>query len=166
MWIHLDVHREDSVHLALGQPVNSTAMPVPESFVARSPGSAPKWIPRPARSASVRKSIIRWSMMSQPHSTQRQLRAGSFGTAQIRIRQQPQVTVVPNEAVQWDATAPWSSCNPVPVHSKLARVRIGSTDDSFTEILDGVATGDKVATHGSHVLKSELLRTRQTASTN
>jgi cobalt-zinc-cadmium efflux system membrane fusion protein len=38
------------------------------------------------------------------------------------------------------------------------KVRLGTQDSHYTEILVGLAPGEVIATEGSHVLKSEILK--------
>ena len=88
------------------------------------------------------------------------LRAHAFGTARIVIRETPDAVAVPEEAVQWEGC-----CHIVFVRVRddlfqVRKVRLGARGAGFIEVLVGVAAGEVVATRGSHVLKSEILRSR------
>lgn len=86
------------------------------------------------------------------------LRAHSFGRAQIVVRTSAQAIAVPTEAVQWEGC-----CFVVFVRTQDAlfqtrKVRLGAKDAAYTEVLGGLLPGEIVATAGSHVLKSEILK--------
>jgi len=88
------------------------------------------------------------------------LRAHTFGTGRIVLRESPTAVAVPTAAVHWEGC-----CHVVFVRLtdevfQTRKVRIGAHDDRFTEVLAGVAAGEVVATEGSHVLKSELLKSK------
>ena len=93
------------------------------------------------------------------------MRNETFGTGEIILREAPEAVVVPSEAVQWDG-----SCFVVFVrdknyfakdHPKLFHtrsVRPGVTKDGRTEIIAGLLPGEVVATQGSSVLRSQILK--------
>ncbi len=86
------------------------------------------------------------------------LRAHSFGRARIVVRQSTTVIAVPTAAIQWEGC-----CYVVFVRIsddifQTRKVRLGVKDAAYTEILAGVLPGEVVATTGSHVLKSEILK--------
>lgn len=92
------------------------------------------------------------------------LRANSFGTSYIILRQEPNAVVVPRGAMQWDG-----SCNMVFVRDKNFRkpdqpkvihprkVRPGASDAEFVEILAGVLPGEVVVSTGVGILRAQLL---------
>ena len=93
------------------------------------------------------------------------LRHETFGKGEIILREAESVSVVPKEAVQWDG-----SCFVVFVRDKnyfdedqpkvfhTRTVRPGVTKDDKTEIIVGVLPGEIVATKGSGVLRSQILK--------
>jgi cobalt-zinc-cadmium efflux system membrane fusion protein len=88
------------------------------------------------------------------------LRAHTFGTGRIVCRESPNAIAVPTEAVHWEGC-----CHVVFVRLtdevfQTRKVQIGAHDAHFTEVFAGVAPGEVVATEGSHVLKSELLKSK------
>jgi cobalt-zinc-cadmium efflux system membrane fusion protein len=88
------------------------------------------------------------------------LRAHTFGTGRIVVRDSPNAVAVPTSAVHWEGC-----CHVVFVRLtdevfQTRKVRIGAHDAHFTEVLAGVAAGEVVAAEGSHVLKSELLKSK------
>ncbi|MBI5364882.1 MAG: efflux RND transporter periplasmic adaptor subunit [Planctomycetes bacterium] len=88
------------------------------------------------------------------------LRAHAFGRARIVVRTSPAAVAVPTEAVQWEGC-----CHVVFVQIgaeifQTRKVRLGTQDAYFTEIQGGVLPGEVVVTTGSHVLESEILKSK------
>jgi cobalt-zinc-cadmium efflux system membrane fusion protein len=93
------------------------------------------------------------------------LRANTYGTGRVVLREEKDTLVVPNEAVHWEG-----DCHVVFVRDKnflvsgapkvfhVRKVRPGARDEQYTEILAGVLPGEVVAAKGSGVLRAELLR--------
>jgi cobalt-zinc-cadmium efflux system membrane fusion protein len=93
------------------------------------------------------------------------LRANTFGTGKILLREEKEAIIVPSESVQWEG-----DCNVVFVrdrnyHQKDAKkvfhtrtVRVGAKDAGNTEIIAGVLPGEVVVTKGAGILRSELLK--------
>lgn len=94
------------------------------------------------------------------------LRNETFGAGEIRLREEADAIVVPNEAVHWEGC-----CHVVFVRDKgyfdkpnspkvfhVRTVRLGTKNEKHTEILAGVLPGEVVATKGSDVLRAELLK--------
>ncbi len=88
------------------------------------------------------------------------LRPHTFGTARILVRQVKQL-IVPNEALQFDGKSHLVfGRGESATEFQPLRVKLGSRHDNFTEIVSGVEPGQRIATTGSHVLLSELLKKR------
>jgi cobalt-zinc-cadmium efflux system membrane fusion protein len=93
------------------------------------------------------------------------LRANTFGTARIVLREEPQAIVVPTEAVHTDGT-----CHIVFVRDKhfheagsakffhIRTVRPGVKQGEMTEIIAGLLPGEVVASKNSVVLQAQLLK--------
>ena len=93
------------------------------------------------------------------------LRANTFGSGRVILRQESQAIVVPNSAVHWEGC-----CYVVFVRDKhfldegapkvfhVRTVRVGAKDDKQTEIVAGVLPGEIIATKGSGMLRAELLK--------
>ena len=93
------------------------------------------------------------------------LRDRMYGTGHIILREEPNAIVVPKIAVQSTADAHFVFVRDKNYFKKDApkvfyvrQVRIGASDDEFTELLAGVLPGEVVATEGSSVLLGQLLR--------
>ncbi len=85
---------------------------------------------------------------------------GSEVDERIVVRESPAAVAVPTEAIHWEGC-----CNVVFVRLtdevfQTRKVRLGARDARYTEVMAGVAAGEVVAAEGSHVLKSELLKSR------
>lgn len=88
------------------------------------------------------------------------LLASTFGRAHITVRNSPKAVAVPNEAIQWEGC-----CHIVFVRLaddifQTRKVRLGARDSHYTEVFAGLLPGEVVTTAGSHVLKSEILKSK------
>jgi len=93
------------------------------------------------------------------------LRANSFGTGHIILRQEPNALVLPASALQWEG-----DCHVVFVRNRdyfqkdspkffiVRKVVPGARVDGNVEIIAGLAAGEVIAAKGSDVLRSELLK--------
>lgn len=93
------------------------------------------------------------------------LRNESFGLGEIILRDEPDAIVVPESSVQWDGENTLVFIRDKRFFEKdrpkffVARsVRVGVTQDGFTEIIAGVLPGEVVASSGSDVLRAQLLK--------
>jgi cobalt-zinc-cadmium efflux system membrane fusion protein len=153
MWLTVNVRQEDANHVGLGQPVLFKADGYPSEFRGRV-----SWI-----STSVDEKTRTVKIRAELENPDGQLRAHTFGTGRIVLRQEKNGIVVPNEAIQSDG-----DCQVVFVRNKqffddqapklfhVRKVRLGARNDTHTEILAGVLPGEVVATKGSAVLKAQL----------
>jgi cobalt-zinc-cadmium efflux system membrane fusion protein len=157
MWLMLDVRQEDANYLSLGQPVLFRAGDAPNA--AEVSGSL-TWISTAAddqtRTVKVRVNL--------PNADGR-LRANTFGTGRIVLREEPEAIVVPAEAVHSDGC-----CSVVFVRDKsfladdspkffhVRKVRVGVKEDGTTEIIAGVLPGEVIAVKNSMILAAQLLK--------
>jgi cobalt-zinc-cadmium efflux system membrane fusion protein len=158
MWLTLDVRQDDAKYLALGQPVlfrpsDSKTEPEIKGSLA--------WISTEAddqtRTVKVRVNL--------PNAEGR-LRANTFGTGRIVLREEARSIVVPSEAVHWDG-----GCYVVFVRDKdflkkdspkifhVRSVRPGVKERDTTEIIAGLLPGEVIASKNSVVLEAQLLKT-------
>ena len=148
MSLVLDVREEDAARVAVGQPV-----------VFRPDGNADAVAGRVAwvsTEADERTRTIR--VRADVENAAGRLRAHTFGTGRVVVRESPTAVAVPTEAVHWEGC-----CHVVFVRLtdevfQTRKVQIGAHDAHFTEVFAGVSAGEVVAAEGSHVLKSELLK--------
>ncbi|HMF13926.1 MAG TPA: efflux RND transporter periplasmic adaptor subunit [Gemmataceae bacterium] len=154
MWLTLDLRLEDAARVSVGQEVRFR----PDSG-AEARGKI-SWISTEAdpktRTLKVRATL---------DNGDGRLRANTFGSGRVVLREESQAVVVPNSAVHWEGC-----CHVVFVRDKrflesgapkvfhVRTVRLGANDDKQTEIIAGVLPGEIVATRGSGLLRSELLK--------
>lgn len=157
MWLVLDVRQDDAKYLSLGQTV--LFRPTDSQHEPEIRGSL-AWISTAAddqtRTVKVRVNL--------PNENGR-LRANTFGTGRIVLRDEPHAVVVPSEAVHWDGC-----CNIVFVRDKnffqegapkffhIRKVRLGVKDGDTTEIIAGLLPGEVIASKNSVVLEAQLLK--------
>jgi cobalt-zinc-cadmium efflux system membrane fusion protein len=93
------------------------------------------------------------------------LKDKTFGTGRIVLREEAKAVVVPRESVQAASDATFvfvrdknylDEKSPKVFH--VRQVRTGASDDTHVELLAGVLPGEVVATQGSNVILSQLLR--------
>ncbi|HEY1602471.1 MAG TPA: efflux RND transporter periplasmic adaptor subunit [Pirellulales bacterium] len=161
MWILLDVRREDAGLLKLGQRV---AFTVDGAGVEVT--STISWISseinEKTRTVPVRAEVINPLVHDdqQPRQERRMLLAHSFGTGRVRVREVPAAALVPKDSVQWEGRR-WVVFVKVDDTTFEARpVEVGISLRNQVEIRSGVVPGDAIATTGSHLLKSEIVRSR------
>ncbi|MFO0800538.1 MAG: efflux RND transporter periplasmic adaptor subunit [Gemmataceae bacterium] len=155
MWANLDLRLEDVRAVALGQPV--------------------RFLPDGARSEVV--GAVSWISGEADHKTRTvrvravldnadgRLRANTFGSGRVILRDEKEAVVVPAGAVHWEGC-----CHVVFVRDKsyladgspkvfhVRTVRVGARTDKQTEIIAGVLPGEVVAVKGSAAMRAELLK--------
>jgi membrane fusion protein, heavy metal efflux system len=157
LWLILNVRQDDARYLSVGQRVLFRA-----SDNAGEPEiqGALSWIStaadEPTRTVKVRVNLP---------NLEGRLKANTFGTGRIVLRQEPKATVVPSEAIHWDG-----SCSIVFVRDKnwlkrdapkffyVRSVRPGVKNGGVTEIIAGLLPGEIVAARNSVVLEAQLLK--------
>jgi cobalt-zinc-cadmium efflux system membrane fusion protein len=159
MWLTINVALEHADRVRAGQPVRFQHEGHPEwdegtvSFVGRAVDESTRTVP---------------VTVELPNVDGRHV-AGSFGTARILLREEPDAVVVPSLAIHWDG-----DCYIVFVRDKhfeqnespklfhVRKVRPGVQDmahgQPVTEVIAGLLPGETVATANSGILRSELLR--------
>lgn len=157
MWLTLSFKQADAPRLALGQPVRFRT----EGQAGEMQGAI-SWIStevdEKTRTVKVRADL------ANPASP---LRANTFGTGRVILREEPEAVVVPNDALHWEG-----DCHVVFVRDKgydprrpdsllffhPRKVRPGAKTDLVTEVIAGILPGELIASRGSGVLRSELLK--------
>jgi len=148
MWAVLDVRVEDMGSLSLGQAV---AFQGPDLTSEGKVSWISTAVDEKTRTLRVRASI---------ENPDGRLRAHTFGTARITTRESPNAVAVPDEAIQWEGCCHIVFVRLTDEVFQTRKVRLGARSGRFTEVLVGVLPGEVVATTGSHVLKSEILKSK------
>jgi cobalt-zinc-cadmium efflux system membrane fusion protein len=148
MWLTIDVSQTQIGRVAIGQTVRFQ----PE----RSDGTAQGRISW--RSTAVDDQTRTVKVRADLDNAEGWLLASTFGRAWITVRESSTAIAVPNEAIQWEGC-----CHVVFVRLtddifQTRKVRLGTKDTHYAEVLAGLLPGEVVATVGSHVLKSEILK--------
>ena len=154
MWLTLHVRLEDAKHLARGQTVR---------FRPDGGGEAAgkvNWI-----STAVDERTRTVQVRAELANPDGRLRANTFGSGTVVLREEDRAIIVPNEAVHWDGNCHvvfvWDKDSPkegAPKVFHVRSVRPGAKDDRHTEIIAGVLPGEMVATKNSGVLRAQLLK--------
>lgn len=154
-WMTLDVKGEDVRFLSVGQKVLFQASGITKEIECNL-----SWI---STQADIKTRTIK--ARANISDVGGKLRANTFGTARIILREEPNAICVPKEAVQWEGC-----CSVVFVRDKdflrpdapkifyVRKVRVGVKDDKQVEILAGLLPGELVVQQGSGLLLTELLR--------
>lgn len=176
LWLQMDVRLEDIDRLALGQSVTF------EGATGQLAEGSLKWV-----SAEVDPKTRTVKARAEVYNLAGRLRPGTFGKARVVVQSNGGVTV-PTGAIQWDGHGPrvfvrrdgrtFEPRLALPGASAAGRTELldprlllaaglaGSPLTALTWVpaaggaLVPVAPGEKVVTTGSHVLKSEMLKSR------
>lgn len=156
MWLQMSVPLEDIDQLAIGQIVRFA----PDGSRHQLEGKL-DWISTSTNSKT-RMLEVR-AILSNPDG---RLRNETFGTGEIILREEPSAIVIPNEASHWEGC-----CQVVFVRNKhyfdspespkvfhVRSVRLGASNEKYTEVISGVLPGEVIAIAGSDVLKAQLLK--------
>lgn len=159
LWLTLNVRQADARYITHGQkvlfsPSDSAGEPEDQGTVT--------WISTGAddvtRTVKVRVEL--------PNEDGR-LRANTFGTGRIVLREEPKAIVVPNEAVHWDGTCSiafvrdkdfFKKDSPTTKVFHVRTVRTGVKDGANTEIIAGLLPGEVIASKNSVILEAQLLK--------
>ncbi len=149
MWLLADVYERDLLLLREGIPVLFTVDGLPGvSFEGRV-----NWISSQVddRTRTVR---VRADLPNKDGL----LRANMFGEARLVVHDDANVLSVPSEAVQTDGC-----CQLVFVREGEAvfaprKVTLGASASGYVEVLEGLEEGELVATTGSFLMKTEILK--------
>jgi membrane fusion protein, heavy metal efflux system len=176
MWLELDVHKEDSMRVRVGQPVTFEADGLPGPL-----SSKVAWISTEADSrtrtvrviAEVDNPVVEVADLGPGTvpGRKRLLEANVFGNGRIRLRQTPLALMVPKSAVVWsgethlvfvpvanpEANAQAAVAADLSRHYEPRPVEIGiASEDGYIEVLSGLVAHQQVVVSGTHVLHSQM----------
>lgn len=149
LWVMIDVPQALSGRLALGQRVRFR----PERTSDDAALGTIAWI-----STAVDEQTRTVKVRADVDNQEGRLLAGMFGQAAITIRESSTATAVPDEAVQWEGCCHLVFVRLTNEIFQPRKIKVGARSGGFTEVLVGVLPGEVIATTGSHVLKSEILK--------
>lgn len=150
MWVMLNVDERDALGLRTGLPVVFSIDGLP----GRSMQGAIEWI-RPEVDPRTRTVQARLTLPNEAGL----LRAYVYGTARIAVHENEPVLTVPDSAVQSDGCCQLVFVQESPTLYRPRQVTLGTKAGGHHAVLDGVREGEAVATAGSFLLKTEILKT-------
>ncbi|UCE58257.1 MAG: efflux RND transporter periplasmic adaptor subunit [Phycisphaerales bacterium] len=149
MWLRADVYERDLLQLRVGLPVHATVDGMPGAgFEGRV-----TWI---SSQVDDRTRTIRLRAdLPNPDGV---LRAKMFARARIVLHDNGQVVSVPIEAVQTDGCCQLAFVCESETVFQPRKVMLGASANGFVEVLGGLTEGEVVASTGSFLLKTEILK--------
>lgn len=156
MWIMLDVHKGSAGLVRVGQPFEFIA----DGFASPVSGTIDfvnTELDVETRTLRVRASVDNPIVEAESSSRGRRLiKAHTFGTGRIVVRETPQAIVVPSSAVQFDGRKNFVFVQEGGAFHRRD-VTLGFAEAGRTEIVDGLKVGESLVVGGSHVLKAEWM---------
>ena len=155
MWLTLHVKQEELAYVAVGQKVKFKPDGTKQEIEGTQTFISPS-VDEQTRTLRVR------AVLDNPGH---KLKANSFGTGWIVLREEPKAVTVPVDALQSDG-----DCQIVFVRDKdflkddspkvfyARQVRVGARSNTHVELLAGVLPGEVIATKGSAAFRAELLK--------
>jgi multidrug efflux pump subunit AcrA (membrane-fusion protein) len=158
MWVVLNISKEDSGRVALGQRVRFRPDGSTDDYESRVAWISTE-VNEETRTLEVRVEIPKSAGAAG-------LRANTFGSGRIEVDRRGTAIVVPKSSVQWDGSR-WVVFVPTGEAAFAARpVSPGAQQGDSIEIVGDFAGGNRpthVVGAGSHVLKSQILLERMEA---
>lgn len=149
MWLLADVYERDLLQLREGLPLLFTVDGLPgASFEGRL-----SWI-----SSSVDDRTRTVPVRAELPNHAGLLRARMFGRALIVIHENSDVLSVPAQAVQTDGCCQLVFVRQADDLFVPRKITLGASANGFVEVLTGLSEGDMVATTGSYLMKTEILK--------
>lgn len=149
MWVTADIPLAEASEVALGQPVMFRPDGAPDEPASGEVSWISTAVDNQTRTLKIRANV------ANPEGN---LRAHTFGKALITIRTSPGATAVPSEAIQWEGCCYIAFVRLTEDIFQTRKVKLGAEVNGFREVKVGLVPGEVVATEGSYVLKSEILK--------
>ena len=153
MWMIANVPEREAADLKLGQAVRAMVPTYPgRSYVGKIVTIGPNVDP------NTRRVFVR-SEIADPNYD---LRAGMFATFVITLAPPKKAVAVPLDAVVREGDGSMTVWTTKDGHTFFQRViKIGLSNDGFTEVLDGLASGERIATGGSIFIANQYANAGQ-----
>jgi RND family efflux transporter MFP subunit len=151
LWVNAEVHERYLSSLKIGRPVEVTVQAYPETSFAGRLTYVGETLDPTTRTVQLR---------CETGNLTRKLKPEMYATITINLGRTIEAPLIETSAIT-DVDGE----SIVFVHEKDAsfrvrRIKLGRQTGSMTEILEGLQSGEKVASKGSFLLKSELLKNR------
>jgi membrane fusion protein, heavy metal efflux system len=147
MWVHLHVYENQLRSIHLGQNVTF----LPDGLPGQGFAGTVTWI-SPEIDAQTRTIQLRAEVANRDGA----LRANMYGTGALLVEQSHPRLVVPQGAVQSHDGVHIVFVQKPDNLFEVRRIEIGLKDERYWEVISGLEPGEKVATIGSFLLKSNL----------
>ena len=149
MWVTADMPMAEARRVSMGQTVTFRPDGAPDQAATGKLSWISTAVDDQTRTVKVRADV---------ENPDGKLLANTFGKAHITIREASTAISVPNEAIQWEGCCNIAFVRLTDDIFQTRKVKLGAKANGFTEVLIGVLPGEVVATEGSYVLKSEILK--------
>lgn len=149
MWVTADISLSDVRRVAMGQTVTFRPDGAPDQAAT----GKVTWI-----STAVDDQTRTVKLRADVENPDGRLLAHTFGKADITIRETPSAIAVPTEAIHWEGCCYIAFVRLTDDIFQTRKLKLGAKVNGFTEVLIGLMPGEVVATEGSYVLKSEILK--------
>lgn len=149
MWLMAEAYERDLRQLRLGLPILFSVDGMPGASFEGKVTWISSQVDDRTRTVRVRASL------PNPDGT---LRAKMFGTARIVLHENEQVVGVPVDAVQTDGCCQLVFVAEDETDFQPRKVVLGARANGFVEILRGLHEGELVASTGSFLMKTEILK--------
>lgn len=149
MWLMADLYERDLIHLRLGQPVFFTVDGMPGSGFEGKLTWISSQVDDRTRTVQVRADLP---------NPDRRLRAKMFGNARIVLHDNEEVVTVPLEAVQTDGCCQLVFVKQSETAFQPRKITLGTSANGVVEVLQGLQEGEIVASAGTFLMKTEILK--------
>ncbi len=149
MWVMAGVYERDLRQLRIGLPVQFTV----GGMDVASFGGNVSWI---SSQVDDRTRTVR--LRADLPNPEGLLKAQMFGTARIAIHENESVVGVPDEAVQSDGCCQLVFVEQSETVFQPRKVVLGAQANGFVEVLKGLEEGERIASAGSFLMKTEILK--------
>ncbi len=149
VWVLADVYEKDLAHIRAGQPVRVRVASYPQQTFTGTITYVTDVIDAKTRTAKVRCVVGNESGL---------LKLEMFATVEIPSGQTGPILAVPSSSVQQIDGRPVVFVRTAEAEFRKREVRTGAESEGYTEIRSGLKAGEAVATRGSFVVKTALLK--------
>ena len=149
MWVILNVGLEHVERLKVGQSV----LFLPDSYSGGTVAGDLSWI-----STEVDEKTRTIEVRADIPNPEGDLRSNTFGKARVVIRENPEAVVVPEDSVHWEGCCYVVFVRQEDTIFETRKVNLGVKTGASREVVAGLLPGEVIATTGSHVMKSDLLK--------
>ncbi|MCO6436713.1 MAG: efflux RND transporter periplasmic adaptor subunit [Phycisphaerae bacterium] len=149
MWLMADLYERDLVQLRLGQPVFFTVAGMPGAGFEGSLAWISSQVDDRTRTVRIRADLPNLDGL---------LRAKMYGSARIILHENEEVVTVPVDAVQTDGCCQLVFVQESGTVFQPRKITLGTSANGVVEVLKGLREGEVVASTGSFLMKTEILK--------